>query len=198
VNAHGATHARWVAHVNGVCASQALRRWLTDTVSLTVKLRACSRQFGVRRLRQTLGVCLKDERAAIGLARPGQVREREVLLHCDGRPVVYAHTVVPLCATAYDWPFFSSLGERSLGTTLFGDPRVQRGALHYARLRAPHPLARRASAAAGGLDLRGPLYARRCLYRRRKGLLLVTEVFLPAIHALDAAHASAGMGAAAR
>jgi chorismate lyase len=195
---HGATHARWAAHVNGVGAPAALRGWLTDTGSLTVKLMASGENFRVRRLRQSSGLCLGDERDAIGLARRRQVQEREVVLHAGGRPVVYAHTVVPLHATASDWPFFSMLGERSLGTTLFGDPRVERGQLHYARLRPWHPLARRARAAFdesldamdSGLQEHSSslLYARRCLYRRRKGLLLVTEVFLPAIHTLCAAH----------
>jgi chorismate lyase len=200
---HGAMHARWAAHVNGVGAPAALRGWLTDTGSLTVKLMASGEHFRVLRLRQTSGLCLADERAAIGLARRRQVQEREVVLHAGGRPVVYAHTVVPLDATASDWPFFGTLGERSLGTTLFGDPRVERGQLHYARLRPWHPLARRARAALDetleGAEVDSSLqthsssllYARRCLYRRRKGLLLVTEVFLPAIHTLCAVHRAA-------
>lgn len=124
---------------------------------------------------------LNDEFAMLGMARPGCVQEREVLLRCDERPVVFAHTIVPLDATASDWPFFSALGERSLGTTLFGDPRVERGALQFARLRCEHPLARRARAALGADWVDGPLYARRCLFRRKNGLLLVTEIFLPSI-----------------
>ena len=104
-----------------------------------------------------------------------------MLLHCDAVPVVFAHTIVPLTADASDWPFFSSLGERSLGTTLFGDPLVQRGALHYARLPARHPLSVRACIATG-TDYGGrPLFARRCLFKRKNGVLLVTEVFLPAV-----------------
>lgn len=123
---------------------------------------------------------MADEATAIGLRRR-QVREREVLLECDGVPVVYAHTIVPLDATASDWPFFGTLGDRSLGTTLFGDPRVRRGALEFARLHPSHPLALRAARALGMKMFVAPLHARRCLYRRRKGLLLVTEIFLPAI-----------------
>jgi chorismate--pyruvate lyase len=111
------------------------------------------------------------------------VRRREVVLLCDEQPVVYAHTVVPLTATTDDWPFFNTLGERSLGTTLFGDPLVQRGEMQFARLRSDHPLARRATAATG-LNL-PRWYARRCLYQRKQGLLLVTEVFSPAILALQ-------------
>jgi chorismate--pyruvate lyase len=117
------------------------------------------------------------------------VWEREVLLRCDGAPVVFAHTVVPLSDSATDWPLFSALGERSLGTTLFYDPLVRRGELEFARLRPGHPLVRRARVALG--ESAPPpdtvYYARRCVYRRHQGTLLVTEVFLPAVLALAAA-----------
>ncbi|MBV8634504.1 MAG: chorismate lyase [Burkholderiaceae bacterium] len=176
--------AVWHAHVNGCLASREMRHWLTDRVSLTVKLIAHSAHFRVHRLAQRRALCLRDEATAIGLARPMMVQEREVLLECDGVPVVYAHTAVPLAADANDWPFFGSLGERSLGTTLFGDPLVRRGALRYARLSPTHPLHVRAGRATG--DAHGqPLFARRCLFRRKAGVLLVTEVFLPAIAALQ-------------
>lgn len=175
------THVRWFAHANGVNPPLHMRHWLTDRTSLTVKLIERSAGFRVQRLRQSRGMSLVDEYAAVHLPRRTQVREREVVLRCDERPVVYAHTIVPLAATASDWPFFNTLGERSLGTTLFGDPAVRRGALHYARLHPHHPLVRRACAAIGMGSISCPLYARRCLFQRKTGALLVTEVFLPAI-----------------
>lgn len=178
---HARGVARWCWHVNGVHAPASLRDWLTDRASLTLKLSAASGNFRVQRLRQQSGVCLADECEAIGLPRPITVQEREVLLRCDDCPVVFAHTVVPLPASAADWPFFGTLGERSLGTTLFGDPRVARGPLQFARLHPAHPLARRAGLAIGAATPDDYLYARRCLFRRKKGLLLVTEVFLPAV-----------------
>ena len=183
--AHATAVARWTVHVNGVNPPAALRDWLTDRASLTAKLTARASRFRVQRLHQRRGICLADEAALIGLTRPRQAIERDVLLLCDGRPLVYAHTVVPLAATASQWPLFGALGERSLGTTLFGDPCVVRGALHYARLRAGHPLLQRAHAAAGIDAADGALFARRCLYRRKGGLLLVTEVFLPRIAMLN-------------
>jgi len=177
--------ARWLAHPDGVGASAAMRDWLTTPGSLTARLIAHSRQFRVQKLRQAGNLCLADEAGAIGLARPERVLEREVLLRCDGAPVVYGHTVVPLSTTAHDWPLFSALGERSLGTTLFYDPLVKRGQLEFARIRPGHPLLARVQAALAreGLALRPDTvhYARRCVYRRRQGLLLVTEVFLPAV-----------------
>ncbi|WP_371831795.1 chorismate--pyruvate lyase family protein [Massilia cellulosiltytica] len=180
--------ARWLAHPAGVGAPAVMRDWLTTPGSLTARLIAHSRQFRVQKLRQAGNVCLADEADAIGLARPRRVWEREVLLRCDGQPVVYGHTVVPMSASASDWPLFSALGERSLGTTLFYDPRVTRGALEFARLRPGHPLVARVHAALGrNAPARDTYFARRCVYRRRQGLLLVTEVFLPEVLDLEAA-----------
>ena len=179
--------AAWQPHARAVRAPAAMHDWLVTPGSLTARLVAASGAFRVRRLHQHSAVCLTDEAAAIGLARPQRVWEREVLLVCNGTPVVFAHTVVPPAADAGDWPLFSALGERSLGSTLFYDPLVRRGRLEFARLGAGHPLARRAHAALGGADCTNPIYyARRCLYRRRQGLLLVTEVFLPAVLQLGA------------
>jgi chorismate lyase len=181
VNVYAVAPARWFSHVNGVNPDREMRDWLIDTASLTMKLIECSRHFRVRRLRQQRAICLADEFAEVALPRRRYVQEREVVLQCDGRPTVYAHTIVPLQATASDWPFFGALGERALGSTLFGDPRVVRGSMQFARLRAQHPLARRACAAVGDGQMDFPIFARRCLYRRRNGALLVTELFLPAI-----------------
>ena len=176
--------ARWLSHVGGVQATARMRDWLATPGSLTAKLIAHSRQFRVQKMHQNGAFCLSDEAAAIGLKRPGRVWEREVLLRCDDEPVVFAHTVVNAASTASDWPLFSALGERSLGTTLFYDPLVKRGQLEYARSRPGHPLYVRANAALGGTLRDKVYYARRCVYRRHQGLLLVTEVFLPSVLSL--------------
>lgn len=181
----GWRQAGWKSHVNHVRATDSTAFWLTDQMSLTRKLMQRCRHFRVQRLMQGRARVLSDECAILHLPRRIAVQQREVLLCCDERAVVYAHTVVPLSATAADWPFFGRLGNRSLGTTLFGDPRVQRGQLEYARLPRQHPLMRRAAAAVG-MTLTTPLHARRCLYRRRRGWLLVTEVFLPQIAGIAA------------
>lgn len=161
-----------------------LRPWLTEAGSLTARLSAHCHEFRVQRLHQHRARCFADEAAVLGLPRARHVWEREVLLRCDGLPVVFAHTVVPLSCTATDWPLFRALGERSLGTTLFNDPAVERGRLHFARIRPSHPLYQRAQQALGGVALPAQLYARRSLFRRKQGVLLVTELFLPALAAL--------------
>ena len=165
-----------------------MRDWLTTKGSLTARLVRSSEAFRVKRLHQKAAPCALEEAEPIGLPRRERVWEREVLLCCDGRPAVFGHTVVPMSATATDWPLFSALGERSLGTTLFYDPLVERGPLEFARLRRGHPLVERLNNALGG-ELQGNVfYARRCVYRRRQGLLMVTEVFLPAVLDLGATH----------
>ncbi|MFC4930466.1 chorismate--pyruvate lyase family protein [Massilia sp. GCM10023247] len=181
--------ARWHRHADAVGADAPMRDWLTTKGSLTARLVASSESFRVRRLHQELALCSLEEAAAIGMARRGQVWEREVLLCCDGRPAVFGHTIVPTSATASDWPLFSALGERSLGTTLFYDPKVRRGPLEFARLREGHPLLQRLGAALGPAALASAqarlnghvFHARRCVYRRHQGLLMVTEVFLPTV-----------------
>ena len=177
--------AQWHAHINAVNAPPAIRQWLLSPCSLTAKLKAHGTTFRVQCLHQETARCLSDEAASIGLHRAGRVWEREVLLRCDGQPAVFGHTVVPMQATATDWPLFSALGERSLGSTLFGDRMVRRGTLEFARLRAGHPLVQRVQAALAqegrSIADQAFIFARRCLYQRHQGLLLVTELFLPTV-----------------
>ena len=181
--AHFSAVAKWADHVNAVHASPVMANWLTHRASLTARLVARCKHFRVQRLHQGLSICLADEYAAIGLQRPVKVVEREVVLRCDERAVVYAHTIVPTSANATQWPLFAALGEKSLGTTLFSDPLVERGALSYARLRHTHPLMKRIAALQLGPEQEPEncLYARRSVFKRKGGCLLVTEVFLPGI-----------------
>jgi chorismate--pyruvate lyase len=176
--------AQWHNHVNAVRASVQMRDWLTNRASLTARLVARCRQFRVQRLHQGRAICLADEFAEIGLARPLKVIEREVLLRCDGEVMVYAHTVVPMTANATQWPLFAALGEKSLGSTLFSDPLVQRCALSYARLRPGHALMQRIRDLRLLDDDAVSLLARRSVFRRKGACLLVTEVFLPRIASL--------------
>ena len=181
---HTCGFAHWHADLPKHATSPDLRDWLTHRGSLTARLIAHSEQFNVQRLHQQSAPCLPDEAGVMGLLARARVVQREVLLRCDGVAVVYAHTVLPSTANASQWPLFASLGNKSLGSTLFNDPLVVRGALHYCRLPQTHPLMRRIAA----LHLWTPgmpsLYARRSLFTRHGSSLLVTEVFLPTISGL--------------
>jgi chorismate--pyruvate lyase len=173
------SHARWSSHLPAN-VDPALRNWLTEAGSLTARLIAHSTHFRVRRIRQSSGLVGRDEQHILQLPRQVQLHQRDVVLECDGRPVVFAQSCVPFSATASDWPIFSRLGERSLGSILFGDPLVRRGSLQFARLPRRHPLFMQLEIVLGPQD-NLTLFARRCLYQRRHGVLLLTEIFLPCI-----------------
>jgi chorismate--pyruvate lyase len=69
---------------------------------------------------------------------------------------------------------------------------VARGALQFARLQPEHPMMRRMARAtrqqqADSATPGAPLYARRSLFRRNGGVMLVTEIFLPGIAGLELA-----------
>lgn len=179
--------ANWHSHIHKYAVSEEMRDWLTNRHSLTSRLVARCGQFRVQRLQQQVAPCLQDEFRIIGLSRRTNVVERDVLLRCDDVAVVYAHTVLPLSANASHWPLFASLGNKSLGSTLFHDPLVTRGDLHYARLRTSHPLMRRILALQLAPAQTTRLFARRSLFTRHGSSLLVTEVFLPALSALSPA-----------
>lgn len=163
---------------------EAMRAWLFSRYSLTARLVAHCAAFEVRLLRQARSTPLADQRDPLGMRR-GRVVSREVLLCCDGVPVVYAQTALPASHLAA-WPFLRGLGARSLGSRLYTDARIVAGALQATRLASGHALAKRARMAVPGLPAQR-IPARRRLYRRGGTSLLVTELFLPAVMALNPA-----------
>lgn len=170
--------ASWRAFAPGLPLSHPLWSWLADCHSLTARLTAASGSFRVQRLSQAQARCLADEAARLGLPQRARVLERDVLLRCNETPVVFAHTVMAHDASRSDWPYFAALGNRSIGSRLFSDPAVAGGVFEFARLHPGHPLMLRAAGALGHTVLHTPLYARRRLFTRKRGVLMITEVFL--------------------
>jgi len=156
-----------------------LHAWLADRGSLTARLVAASRVFAVRLLRQSLARPHPDEASAIGAPRRERVVTREVLLVCDGRPVVFAHSIVRRRHLRGAWRSLGALGARPLGAALFADPRVARHPLAFRRLGTGHPLYCAVARALARTP--GELWARRSLFVFERAPLLVTEVFLPEI-----------------
>jgi len=177
-------HTQWRDHINSVQISDQLHSWLTDRLSLTYKLMSCCQKFQIRNLRQQRALCLTDECQKINLPRRLKTQKRDVILYCDGRPVVLGRTVVAL-NVASTWPFLSTLGENSLGIRLFRDPLVKRGQFQFTRLYHNHPISKCIHAMLGSDTFRYPLWARRSVFQRKTSLMLVTEVFLPEIKQLQ-------------
>lgn len=156
--------------------------WLTEPGSLTARCQACSGQFRVAVLAYGLGDPLADEGLRLPRRR-GHAWVREVMLECDGTPVIFAHTVLPATPRGRLTRWLARLGSRSLGSLLFTHPGFRRGTIEVLCLDKSHPLYRKAAAVG---QVGESLWARRSLHRLGCQNVLVTEVFLPAIEGLAA------------
>lgn len=166
---------RWRASLAARLTDPVLRSWLTEPHSLTARCQRHCRHFAVRLLASGRARPLADESGA------RHARVREVLLECDGVPVIFAHTTLSTAARGRLSRWLGRLGSRSLGSLLFAHPGFRRGPIEFCRLDARDPLYRRAAAFA---PLAGQLWARRSRHWLDGQPVLVTEVFLPAISAL--------------
>ncbi len=157
----------------------ALRPWLHDHGSLTQRIKRRCDRFAVRPVRSGLARIAYDQASVLGIAAHRLAYSREVFLHADGRPVVFAHSACRAADLRGVWQAMQDLGNRSLGSLLFSHPLVVRHPLHYAALRPHHPLYQSAVSAIAARPER--LWARRSLFTLHRAPLLVTEVFLPEI-----------------
>jgi chorismate--pyruvate lyase len=170
----------WLAHPHSI--PWPLRAWLSDHGSLTLRLKSRCETFRVVTRFTGLARPNPDEHALLGVAAGTRVYVREVLLECNGLPVVFAHSILPYPSLRGGWSGISRLGSRPLGEALFSDHRVRRQPLAFRNLHPDHPLFRTIGRQQN-LNAR-TLWARRSVFCLNRHPLLVTEVFLPAIDAL--------------
>lgn len=152
--------------------------WLSDTGSLTRRVQhACDGCFRVKVRRQSRLRPLPSEIARLAMRGHVVALVREVSLHCDERPWVFARTLIPLSSLRGSARRLTMLGNRPLGALLFADPSAERGMMEFARLLPGHHLF---ELAADGLGQRpAELWGRRTLFRFAGKPLLVNEIFLP-------------------
>lgn len=172
--------------------SGALRHYLIDRGSLTRRLQSNSQQFSVKPICLVQAKALQDEAALLTLKPQQYALLRDVLLVCDGTPVVFAHSVLPKRSLRGEWRGLGRLGSKPLGATLFANPKVQRTPLSYKKLGSHHRLYKRimqlgdsATMLSGNAEL-PVLWARRSVFSLNKislgyAQILVTEVFLPSV-----------------
>lgn len=156
--------------------------WLLYSGSLTERLIATGQTFAVAHPHLTQDFALPDEAAALGLAARHPVWCREVALTLNGVPVIHARSVT--AADQAYWPPILDRGGRSLGLTLFGEPRIQRGELECCTLQSPQPLYLAAHDRVS-TPMPPSLWARRCTFWQQQQGLLVQEVFLPTLWELS-------------
>lgn len=152
------------------------RSWLLDRGSLTQRLMALSGgQFRVQVLAQRRAVPRLSERRALGLPPRQLALIREVILRGRDQPWVFARSVLPLASLTGPLRRWRKLDARPLGARLFSYPRLRRGALEIASLRAA------ALPTDIGLTTATILWGRRSLFFVHGKPVLVCEIFLPAL-----------------
>lgn len=163
-------------------ASGPYRSWLVEKASLTQRLQSRSATFAVNTLSLRQARPAPEEAALLGIPSRHPSLIREVHLLCNGQPAVYASSVLPQSSLRGTWRGLGRLGNRSLGSMLFSNPRVSRAPLSYCKLTAQHRLYRQAVA-----HLKNKpafVWARRSVFHLDCAAILVTEVFLPSVLSL--------------
>lgn len=160
-------------------ATPAIAAWLREPGLLTERLRACCDGLpGLRVIREGEAPLAPGD-AALLRASPNPTFVREIELTCDGKPWVFAQTLVPQ-ATLERHGWLASLGDAALGERLAAIPALARGPLEFARLTSGDRLYQRAIR--DGRDPPVALWARRSWFEIAGSRLLVQEVFLPEAH----------------
>lgn len=153
-----------------------LWRWLLDPASLTQRLQAVCNEFRVEVIRSSWARPTLDELRTLNLRLGQRALIREVHLLCDGKPWVFARTVIPRETLAGKYRRLTRLGNRSLGAVLFADTTMHRAEVHVARLTPTHKLY---SCATRSLTSQPRhLWGRRSLFYLRERPLLLSEIFL--------------------
>jgi chorismate lyase len=172
---------RWSGRLDDIaaCAPPAAVAWLAEPGLLTERLRACCDGKPGLSVISESEARLAVPDAAVLNARGNAAFVREIELTCDGKPWVYAQTLVPQ-ATLDRQRWLSTLGRAALGERLAAVPGLARGPLEFARLVAGDLLYQRALRDRS--DPPGLLWARRSWFEIEGDRLLVQEVFLPESH----------------
>lgn len=157
------------------------RFWLQAPKSLSARLAATGRAFGVQVLRQGRGPVTADEARALGIAGQHEGYVREVVLRLDAQAVVFARSVTFCDDSQARWQSLRGLGTRPLADVLFTRGDISRLPMQYTRLKPAGPMyrhvARSWQEATGQVLARQPLPARRSVFVRFAAPLLVLEVF---------------------
>lgn len=162
-----------------VSVSVHYRRWLQDRGSLTRRIQLRCDNFRVQPVFQALATVIGDERVLMGVRQGELALVREVYLYCGETPVVFAHSVVARRNLRGAWRGLNGLGNKSLGTVLFTNPKIKRTPLEFKKLSPGHTLFEHACQRLSSAP--SNLWARRSLFTLHGQSILVTEVFLPAI-----------------
>ncbi len=157
--------------------AQPLRAWLHDRSSLTRRLHILSGDhFSVTVLKQQWGKPCLAETQLLEIPQHEVALIREVILHGNNTPWVYARSVLPLRTLEGSLRFLRHWDNRPLGALLFRNQRIQRERPIVQQLPCSSLPANLHAA-----DMPAQLWGRSSVFRHGTRRLLVSETFLPAL-----------------
>lgn len=164
-----------------------LLSWLLEQQSLTARLKRHCQSFHVEVLGQKIEACQAQESNA-AIKAGEQVLVREVLLYCDGKPQVFARSLLPLSTLTDEDKNLAELGTQPLGHILFNDPSLERKSLEFSPLDQHSSVAQLLKPLSLILVNNDVMWGRRSLYYIHNKPLMVAEVFLPGAYAYQQDH----------
>lgn len=150
--------------------------WLFSSGSLTQRLKDYQRDFSVIVLSEKV-VSLTAEQRNLLNASSIDTTVREVFLCVDGKPWVFAQSILPHCALHSGFASLVNIGDKPLGELLFTTTDVIRGKLLAAQFDLQSALHQFLLQQA--VPVEHELVGRRSLFTRQASVISVTEIFLP-------------------
>lgn len=143
------------------------KQWLIDSGSLTARLKkAFSGDFRVEVLFHDWDQPTAQERQFLDMAEDEQASIREVLLICNGEPMVFARSILPASSLEGKNKTLLTLKDKPLGEFLFAQPDLKRGLIEITQTS----------------DRNGQtVWGRRSRFTLDNKPLAVCEYFLPAL-----------------
>jgi len=175
--------------------SESVRSWLTLQGSLTEQLKQQSVPHRLTLWRQGLEVLPIHEQLLLRQALPGMAWVRQVYLMLGSEVVVYGRTVVPEAIYLKHQDALDNLGTKPIGDYFLYREGWSRSQFTFGCI-TPAGLLHEAATQGGSKRHAGDLTdtilpARRSTFTVDSGLILLTEVFLPAILAFQPVKAPA-------
>ncbi|QHJ12294.1 Chorismate pyruvate-lyase [Paraglaciecola mesophila] len=168
-------NASWFNQEQMLIPHPELESWLLNTGSLTQRLQSHCQDFKVQVVSQKQGVASADEykqlSAPLASRCAQQWQIREVILHGDNQPWVFARSIIPQALCEAD---FLNLGDKPLGHLIFNDDRFKRQPFQLTNIQ-PND----AVIAKYGVAPLGNIWGRRSVFRFQQHAMMVAEVFLP-------------------
>lgn len=168
------SHLVWRSEHEHIGFAKRPPRALFDRGSLTQILRRLGELRVNKRLQDWRVPYLDEQRLLQGKASRDLALTREVSLHVNGEPYVFARSILPNLTLQGPNRFLRHWDSRPLGEFLFSHRQCHRSMFQYTRVTGSHAIL------PDDLHSAQPLWGRRSLFYLNQQPLIVAEFYLPA------------------